>query len=103
MSPARHFILTQFEGLLLSAGEGIGLEDFKSRLQEYLHSIGGASPSYHVLAEEGPDHQKYFRVEVRAGGKSLAEGDGTSKKAAEKKAAEKALGKLRACGQKSSK
>jgi ribonuclease-3 len=94
MTPARQFILAQFEGLLESAGDEIGSGDFKSRLQEHLHSVGGSSPSYLVLSEEGPDHHKQFRVEVRTNGQALAEGTGTSKKMAEKDAAEKALRSL---------
>jgi len=45
-----------------------------------------------LLQEKGPDHDKIFVVEVRCEGKSLAIGEGRTKKAAEMEAAKNALG-----------
>lgn len=38
--------------------------DFKSRLQEILQQHKTALPEYHVLKEEGPDHEKVFHIEA---------------------------------------
>ncbi len=65
--------------------------DFKTRLQEKIQEKFKQTPTYEVLKEEGPDHEKVFHVKVRVGTKSLADGYGKSKKAAEQEAAKKAL------------
>jgi ribonuclease-3 len=65
--------------------------DSKSMLQETLQAMDGRSPQYRLVEESGPDHQKRFRVEVHLGGNVVAEGTGTTKKAAEQAAARRAL------------
>ncbi|HEV2341304.1 MAG TPA: putative dsRNA-binding protein, partial [Candidatus Acidoferrales bacterium] len=67
----------------------------KSALQEWLQSRGLRLAEYHVVRETGPEHNKTFRVSVRAAGRALAEADGHSKKSAEQAAAALALGLLR--------
>lgn len=47
---------------------------------------------YVLLQEKGPDHDKIFVVEVKCNGKSLATGEGRTKKTAEMEAARNALG-----------
>jgi ribonuclease-3 len=69
-------------------------EDTKSRLQEWAQGQGYSSPRYILISEEGPDHAKIFTMEVRIGNTSYGQGSGTSKQAAEKAAARKALLKL---------
>ncbi|MBT8165935.1 MAG: ribonuclease III [Acidimicrobiia bacterium] len=66
-----------------------GGEDFKTRLQETL-AKKGTKPDYRV-SDEGPDHDKVFHAEVTVEGRLIGSGSGTSKKAAEQAAAEKAL------------
>jgi ribonuclease-3 len=51
-------------------------------------------PVYRLVAEEGPDHDKTFTVEVRVGKTVLGRGVGKSKKQAEATAARLALEKL---------
>jgi ribonuclease-3 len=65
--------------------------DPKSALQEVLQARGEPVPEYAVIAEEGPDHRKSFRVQCRIGGAIAAEGVGYSKKEAQQDAARKAL------------
>lgn len=65
--------------------------DAKSRLQELSQEKAGKTPSYKVLAEDGPDHSKEFRVGVFVGADKLAEGRGASKQRAEQAAAAEAL------------
>jgi ribonuclease-3 len=65
--------------------------DFKSALQEALQARGAPVPEYVVVAEEGPSHRRLFRVQCVIAGRVAAEGDGSSKKAAQQDAARKAL------------
>ena len=71
--------------------EGEDTSDPKGHLQEELQALRQESPLYRILAEEGPDHLKQFRVEVLWCGKPLGEGQGSSKKNAETAAAQDAL------------
>lgn len=63
----------------------------KSRLQEIIQSKFKVLPSYIIIKEKGPEHQKHFLVGVYLKNKKLAEGNGNSKKEAEEEAAKKAL------------
>lgn len=81
-------------GPLLAAQEGLEVQDAKTRLQEWLQARGQAPPRYEVLEESGPSHARIFRVALRLGGETLAEGRGRSKKAAEQEAARHALAVL---------
>ncbi|NQZ02345.1 MAG: ribonuclease III [Bdellovibrionales bacterium] len=65
--------------------------DFKTRLQELAQERFRATPTYSILSESGPDHEKEFTVEVRVGKELSFTGVGRSKKTAEQKAAESAL------------
>lgn len=65
--------------------------DYKTLLQELTQGRHKQPPVYRVIAEEGPDHDKTFAVEVRFGKRLLGEGVGKSKKEAEQKAAKAAI------------
>ncbi len=66
-------------------------QDAKSTLQEKVQEHQGVTPSYKVLKETGPDHDKHFIVGVFAREDLLAEGQGKSKQEAEQSAARAAL------------
>ena len=68
--------------------------NFKSKLLEYAQSMGNGPPRYLVHAEEGPDHDKLFSVEVSITGQRLGWGQGRSKKEAQQRAAKDALESL---------
>lgn len=80
-----------FEQALEEGGEGIADSDRKSALQEFLQGQGRPPAEYRLTRESGPDHQKTFEVEVWVGGERLAHGEGSTKKEAERQAAEAAL------------
>jgi len=80
-------ILTTFEEIL-STGSW---RDPKSRLQEVAQSIEGQTPSYKVIEETGPDHDKIFTLGVYVGGKLKGKGTGPSKQVAQQEAAKAAL------------
>lgn len=65
--------------------------DAKSFVQEKSQEIYSITPSYAVLSEEGPDHDKLFTVGIYFGDEMIAEGCGRSKQEAETAAARKAL------------
>ncbi len=73
-----------------------GLENYKSRLQEMVQARYKSPPRYRVLAAEGPDHERVFRVCVTFDGKDLGRGEGPNKKAAEQLAARDALERIAA-------
>ncbi|MEK7620435.1 MAG: ribonuclease III [Patescibacteria group bacterium] len=62
--------------------------DPKSRFQEAAQEHLGITPSYKVLSETGPDHQKQFEVGVFLGKEQVAIGTGTSKQEAQVAAAQ---------------
>lgn len=66
-------------------------KDPKSSLQEKTQESRKITPSYKVLSETGPDHDKLFTVGVYLGEKLLAQGTGHSKQEAEADAARIAL------------
>ena len=65
--------------------------DPKSRFQEESQDKAGITPSYRVMSESGPDHDKKFVVGVYLGEELIAEGEGQSKQEAQRNAAEKGL------------
>ncbi len=80
-----------FSPLLERLMQGTVVHDFKSRLQEQTQQCLKSTPTYRLLEEFGPAHDKTFRVEVTLTGRKLAEGEGKSKKEAEQKAAREAI------------
>lgn len=65
--------------------------DAKSTVQEKAQELLSVTPSYKVIAEEGPDHDKRFTVGIYFGEQKVTEGEGKSKQEAETAAAKKAL------------
>ncbi|NTV44462.1 MAG: ribonuclease III [Candidatus Yonathbacteria bacterium] len=66
-------------------------QDAKSYFQERAQDEVGVTPSYSVLEEVGPDHDKQFTVGVYLGNELVAKGTGRSKQDAEQEAANKGL------------
>lgn len=61
--------------------------DSKTILQEIVQANFKEVISYHLIGEEGPDHNKIFRVAVHIGEEEYGVGEGRTKKAAEQEAA----------------
>jgi len=93
-----HMAFAFVEGILGSAvaeaGTGGMDRDYKTRLQELCQARYGRAPGYRLTGESGPDHDKEFEVEIWLGSRHLGRGRGRSKKEAEQRAAEDALGML---------
>lgn len=95
MEPTRHVVENLLADLLdnvLTRGAGI---DWKTTLQELTSQLELPPVRYEVTGE-GPDHARIFTAEAFIDDESLGQGSGTSKKNAERLAAEKAVMKLRA-------
>ena len=84
LTPARayidRFILNDIEGKRY-------FYDAKTILQEEIQKDKDAVLSYELRGEEGPEHLKRFTVAALRDGVPLAEGEGSSKKEAEQRAA----------------
>lgn len=76
----------------LAAGGGHG--NHKSSLQQMAQRRFGDTPRYRVLDEQGPDHNKCFKVAAEFGKQRYPAAWGINKKEAEQKAAMNALAAL---------
>ena len=85
------FVLKLLEEELQKVVKQGPVVDYKSQLQELTQSRYQSTPDYRLLEEVGPDHDKKFTFEVRAGDIVLGRGSGKSKKMAETEAARSAL------------
>lgn len=65
--------------------------DPKSYFQEKSQEHFKVTPSYRILKEEGPDHDKNFTVGVYVGDELIAQGNGASKQEAQREAAQEGL------------
>lgn len=66
-------------------------KDAKSQVQEEAQERVGVTPSYTVVSESGPDHDKHFTIAIFFGDKKIAEGRGRSKQEGQQAAAQAAL------------
>ncbi|MDD2501792.1 MAG: ribonuclease III [Geobacter sp.] len=89
-------VVTQiYTPLVAAMGATVAAQhDAKSELQELLAARKQPIPVYNLVAQQGPDHDRLFSVEVVVDGVVLGQGQGRSKKAAQQSAAEAALARL---------
>lgn len=66
-------------------------KDSKSLFQEQAQAREGITPSYRLVGQEGPSHNREFTVEVLLGDQVAGRGQGRNKQAAEQEAAREAL------------
>jgi len=91
---AREFVKKYLSPEIALAVAGQIGDNYKSLLQQVAQRRFGATPSYQLLAERGPDHSKCFKVEAVLGNKSFPPAWGKNKKDAEQRAACNALSDL---------
>jgi ribonuclease-3 len=68
--------------------------DPKTRVQELIQAKYKVTPTYTLIKEQGPDHDKTFTVGLKVGRKVMSKGTGVSKQKAEEDAARKCIEKL---------
>ncbi len=76
--------------LLQNVDESIQKQQYrdpKSMFQEKSQEVFRKTPTYKVIQQSGPDHDKLFVVGVYIGDKEIARGEGSSKQEAETNAA----------------
>ncbi len=66
-------------------------QDAKSRFQELAQEHASVTPTYTMLGQSGPDHDRVFTIGVFLRSEKIAEGEGQSKQEAEQVAAERGL------------
>ncbi|GHV93232.1 ribonuclease 3 [Spirochaetia bacterium] len=69
-------------------------QDYKSLLQELSQRLFHSYPLYHMIKRSGPEHERFFWMEVTVNGKAYGPGMGRNKKTAEQEAARMAYGQL---------
>lgn len=89
--PAKAFILKSIIVKLDGILKNKSYLDPKSYFQEKAQELVQVTPHYEVEKQWGPDHDKKFLVAVFLGAERVAEGTGSSKQEAQRRAAENAL------------
>ena len=88
---ARGFVRPHVEAEVeRSAADAVG-NNAKALLQQLVQREYGAAPRYLILDEQGPDHNKCFKMAAEAAGFRFAPAWGKNKKEAELRAAENAI------------
>jgi len=91
-SICRSIVLSWFESRLQNVNENTVTKDPKTRLQEYMQERGKKLPAYVLVDQMGDNHARKYKVECRLQGeKDVFYGVASSKRAAEKESAAKAL------------
>ncbi len=94
LSAARTFVVSTLGNRIDPENLGTAAPDHpKSALQEIVQAQG-AVPTYRIVAEDGPPHDRRFTAEVTIGGSVAGKGVGATKKEAEMQAAAEALERL---------
>ncbi len=90
----KKFIIDNFEKELKISMQNYDLNDYKTKLQEYLQKNSVNDFRYELINSSGPDHNKSFEVGFYVEDKLISKGIGTSKKRAQQEAARVALNRL---------
>lgn len=87
----QQMVLRLFEPYIERSFQDKSGVDFKTRLQELMHTRFGSPPEYCLVDAEGPDHLRSYTIEVKHADRVLGQGVGRSKKIAAQQAARQAL------------
>lgn len=90
LEPAREHIM-HFIPKSLPENRAVLFGDYKTALQEVIQKNPEEKVEYILTSESGPDHNKFFVVEVCLNSNVIGRGEGKSKKEAEQMAAKEAL------------
>jgi ribonuclease-3 len=95
LEPAKTFILRYLAPIIERVAEAAHAGNFKSMLQQVAQRQFGETPRYQVLDEQGPDHNKCFKVAAEISHHHYMAAWGRNKKEAELKAAMNALAQIK--------
>jgi ribonuclease III len=91
LETVQRFLIPRLEPLAHSIVSKRLFKDPKSLFQELAQAHDGFTPSYRLISQEGPSHNREFTVEVLLGEQVAGRGQGRNKQAAEQEAARAAL------------
>ena len=94
IEPARELIERFMEQEIVNVAAGTRGLNHKSLLQQVSQRDFGITPTYNVVDEQGPDHNKTFQVLAQIGKRTYPPAWGRNKKEAEQRAAAHALSEL---------
>ncbi|MEL6797315.1 MAG: ribonuclease III [Planctomycetota bacterium] len=94
LAAVKRWLTPLIEPSITNAAESGHQQNFKSVLQQHVQREYQCTPSYRVLAQQGPDHAKTFTIAVQIGERGYEPAEGPSKKQAEQRAALNALDAL---------
>ena len=86
-----NFLIPLLDPYVTEIDQSVAKHNYKAILQEYAQGHSMELPDYKVIEEEGPPHNKIFKIEVFVNEESLGCGVGKSKKEAQQKAAKIAM------------
>ena len=89
--PVKQFIIEHMQPEIDRAATGDVDDNYKSLLQQMSQRDFGSTPTYLLMDERGPDHNKTFKVCAFIGGREYPPAWGRNKKEAEQRAACNAL------------
>jgi ribonuclease-3 len=95
---ARSIVRADTAARIAAGEESAAACDYKTQLQEWVQATLQTTPTYLLLATDGPDHEKAFTVEVVVDAEVRCSATGRSKKAAERAAAALAWQMLEGAG-----
>ncbi len=96
MATVKNFLLPFISALVQDAIDGDLQVNYKSALQQLAQKDFGVAPSYKMIDQRGPDHNKSFLVAANIGRLSFEPAWGKNKKKAEQAAAANALAEIKA-------
>jgi ribonuclease-3 len=91
LSTVQCFIIPRLEPIAHMIINKRLFKDNKSRFQELAQAHEGITPSYRLVSQEGPSHNREFTIEVLLGEQVAGRGQGRNKQSAEQEAARVAL------------
>ncbi len=91
MEVVKRFLVPRLEPIAHDVVKKRLFKDNKSLFQELAQAHDGITPSYRLVSQEGPSHDREFTVEVMLGEQVVGRGQGRNKQAAEQEAAHVAL------------
>jgi ribonuclease III len=91
LAEVQTFLLPRLEPLAQTIVEKRLFKDNKSLFQELAQAHDGITPSYRLVSQEGPSHNREFTIEVLLGEQVAGSGEGRNKQTAEQEAARSAL------------